>query len=189
MVTTALVIMGGIALANAALPHFPPTWDMQRSTMVMPCNYSGILDMGSSVGKFGVVDIDWSNMKKIWANAHPMDAEELLVDQAKRRKAAACPDTCPYPSGCPDKNACPQAKTWVYRNLVKAFSYVLYALLHTVPDPEYARVHWLVGLGVLHNLPAHSGGITACCFGFMLTCTQHTFYFLSQVVYLCPRKA
>ena len=178
MATTALLIMGGIALADAALPHFPPTWDMQRSTMVMPCNYSGILDMGSSIGKFGVVDIDWSNMKKVWANAHPMDAEELLVDQAKRRKAAACPDTCPYPSGCPDKAACPQAKTWVYRNLVKAFSYVLYAL------------HWLVGLGVLRNLPAHPGDITACCFGFIADVhPTYILYFSSQVVYLCPRKA
>ena len=105
--------------------------------MVMPCNYSGMTDMSSSVGKFGIVDYDWSNMKKTWANAHPMDAEELMIDQAKRRKAALCPDKCPYPAGCPDKATCPQARTWVYRNLVKAFSWFT-SVREKLEDPAYA---------------------------------------------------
>lgn len=125
-----------VAFTHAMLPLFPPTWDMQHSTMVMPCNYSGMMDM-KSVGKFGIVDIDWSNEKKIWSNAHPMNADELLVDQAKRRKAAVCPDSCPYPAGCPNKAACPQAKTWVYRNIVKAFSYFK-SVREKLEDPAYA---------------------------------------------------
>ena len=81
-VVTAVSVV--FTLSDAALPRFPPTWDMQQSTMVMPCNYSGTMDMRSSVGKFGIVDVDWSNMKKIWSNSHPMDAEELLIDQASQ---------------------------------------------------------------------------------------------------------
>jgi hypothetical protein len=131
------VVSVAFTLSDAVLPLFPPTWDMQQSTMVMPCNYSGIMDMKGSVGKFGIVDFDWSNMKKIWSNAHPMDAEELMIDQAKRQKAALCPDTCPYPAGCPDKDSCPQAKTWVYRNLVKAFSWFT-SVREKLEDPAYA---------------------------------------------------
>jgi hypothetical protein len=126
-----------VCISDAVLPLFPSTWDMQQSTMVMPCNYSGTMDMRGSVGKFGIVDFDWSNMKKVWANAHPMNPEELLIDQAKQRKAAICPDTCPYPAGCPDKAACPQAKTWVYRNLVKAFSWFT-SVREKLEDPAYA---------------------------------------------------
>ena len=136
MVSFRVVAAVSVTFSDAVLPLFPPTWDMQQSTMVMPCNYSGITDMTGSVGKFGIVDFDWSNMKKIWANAHPMNAEELLIDQAKRRKAAVCPDTCPYPAGCPDKTACPQAKTWVYRNLVKAWSWST-SIREKLEDPAY----------------------------------------------------
>ena len=80
---------------------------------------------------------DWSNAKQIWANAHPMSAEELLVEQAKRRKAAICPHTCPYPAGCPTKAACPQAKTWVYRNFVKALPWYS-SVREKLEDPQYS---------------------------------------------------
>ena len=109
-----------VAACWAELPKFPPTYNMQQSTIAMPCNYTGYMDMGGDIGKFGIIDFDWSNAKQIWANANPMNTEELLVEQAKRRKASICPKTCPLPAGCPDKAACPQAKTWVYRCKVTA---------------------------------------------------------------------
>ena len=33
--------------------------------------------------KYGTVVYDWSNAKKIWANAHPMSSEELITKQAE----------------------------------------------------------------------------------------------------------
>lgn len=66
-----------------------------------------------------------------------MDSEELLLDQAKRRKAAICPASCAYPAGCPDKAACPQAKTWVYRNFVKALPWYT-SVREKLTNPAYA---------------------------------------------------
>lgn len=31
--------------------------------------------------KFGTVVYDWSNAKALWANAHPMNSEELITKQ------------------------------------------------------------------------------------------------------------
>ena len=58
---------------------------------------------GITQAKFGLVDYDWSNAKKTWANQSPMDADGMLVKQAARNKAAN-----------------PSAKVFVYRNIVKA---------------------------------------------------------------------
>ena len=122
---------------HALLPKFPSTYNMSMSTMIMPCNDTGFMGMQDIVGKFGIVDYDWSNAKQLWANAHPMNAEELLLQQAKISKAAACPDTCALPGGCAEKNACPLAKVWVYRNLVKALPWFT-SVREKLEDPRYA---------------------------------------------------
>lgn len=83
------------------LPKFAPTWDMQLSTIAMPCNDSGLLDINLH-SQFGLIDIDWSNGKQIWVNP-PMNCEELLLTQAALLKQAN-----------------PNIKVFVYRNLVKA---------------------------------------------------------------------
>ncbi len=41
-----------------AVPKWAPTWNMQQSTIVMPCNFSGLLDP-VFFSQFGLVDIDW----------------------------------------------------------------------------------------------------------------------------------
>ena len=110
---------------------------MQQSTMAMPCNYTGMMDMSGDIGKFGIIDFDWSNGKAQWANTAPMSSEELLVTQAIARKNAICPTTCPLPNGCPNKEACPQAKTWVYRNFVKALPWYT-SVREKLEDPQYA---------------------------------------------------
>jgi hypothetical protein len=33
--------------------------------------------------QFGIVVYDWSNAKALWANAHPMNSEELITKQAE----------------------------------------------------------------------------------------------------------
>ena len=63
-------------------PTWPPTYDMQSSTIVQPCNTSGFLDP-SVFSQFGIVDVDWSNGKAQWVRP-PMSAEELLDEQAAR---------------------------------------------------------------------------------------------------------
>ena len=61
----------------------------------------------------GVVDFDWSNAKVEWSNQHPMDCEERLVAQTAQVKALN-----------------PTAKTFVYRNLVKALPVRLLTIDH-----------------------------------------------------------
>jgi hypothetical protein len=64
------------------LPRWNHTYDMQRSTIVMPCNTSGPLDP-EFFSQFGIVDVDWSHMKHQWANTKPMDSSGLMVKQAQ----------------------------------------------------------------------------------------------------------
>ena len=46
------------------VPRFEPTYNMSRSTIVMPCSDSGYFNT-SLTARFGVVDFDWSNAKQI----------------------------------------------------------------------------------------------------------------------------
>ena len=99
------VLLGCLSAAGtvtARQPMWPPTYDMKASTLFMPCNYSGFLDPSISA-KWGVVDFDWSNAKGAWTRQQPMDCEERLVAQADLVRSAN-----------------PDARVWVYRNLVKA---------------------------------------------------------------------
>lgn len=108
-----------LASSLAMQPRWPPTYSMQMSTIFMPCNYSGLVDP-EITAEWGIADFDWSNGKGLWARAKPMDCEELLVQQAKLVKSVN-----------------PDAKVWVYRNLVKAlpwYSTVREKLL----DPAYS---------------------------------------------------
>ena len=49
------------------VPRFEPTYNMSRSTIVMPCNDSGFFDT-SLTKNFGIVDFDWSNAKQNYVN-------------------------------------------------------------------------------------------------------------------------
>jgi hypothetical protein len=67
-----------------------------------------------------IVDIDWSHMKGVWANQHPMDSTGLMVKQATALKALN-----------------PQAKFFVYRNLVKALPW-LASVREKLEDPNFS---------------------------------------------------
>ena len=86
----------------AVLPPWPHTYEMAKSTIMMPCNNSGWMDPGFA-GKWGLVDFDWSNAKDLWVNAKPMDCQERLVTQVEQVKRVN-----------------PNTRAFVYRNLVKA---------------------------------------------------------------------
>ena len=59
VLATQLLLALWASEASAELPLFPHTYDMQQSTIAMPCNYTGFLDMSGDIGKFGIIDFDW----------------------------------------------------------------------------------------------------------------------------------
>ena len=104
-------------------PTWAPTWDMSRSTIIMPCNITGWFSPGFSA-KYGVVDVDWSNAKYLWERSRPMDNSARLLDQAAQIKAIN-----------------PNTRVWVYRNLVHAGSWFK-EVAEKIKDPRYAG--WFV---------------------------------------------
>jgi hypothetical protein len=70
------------AMALAQVPNRPPTYQMNSSTIIMPCNDSGFTDPSTTLG-WGVVDFDWSNAKSIW-----------LVKHARRHDPRMSPYLC-----------------------------------------------------------------------------------------------
>ena len=62
---------------------------MSESTVVQPCNYSGLYDFNAypDLAKFGICSFDWSSAKKTWVNHSPMDADVMLLTQAAENKA------------------------------------------------------------------------------------------------------
>jgi hypothetical protein len=92
---------------------------MPRSTIIQPCNESGLLD-AALMGRFGVVSLDWSNAKAVWANQRPMASDKLMVTQAQLIQKVN-----------------PLTRVWVYRNLVKALPW-LSAVREKLEDPAYA---------------------------------------------------
>jgi hypothetical protein len=116
--TTCIRLQGPMLAAGAGetpatpplVPKWTPTYNMSLSTILQPCNYSGLYDYDAypSLARFGVVDFDWSNAKRTWINHSPMDCDAMLAEQAARNTA---------------KN--PAARVFVYRNIVKALPWYL----------------------------------------------------------------
>lgn len=73
MTATLLFFAGAV---SAAVPGWAPTYNMSLSTAMMPCNYSGWMDVESTKG-WGLIDLDWSNAKRLWSNARPMVGWQL----------------------------------------------------------------------------------------------------------------
>lgn len=85
------------------VPTWPATYYMPNSTVVMPCNATGLLSP-ASLTNWSMASIDWSNSKNAWVQGSPMDAELPLLQQAESNAAAF-----------------PGMRTWVYRNIVIAY--------------------------------------------------------------------
>ena len=110
------------AKCATCLPTWKPSYKMSQSTILYTCNDTGMHDVGHAT-KFGVVVYDWSNAKALWANAHPMNSEELLTEQCDRVLAAS-------PSIPGEVPRC-----WVYRNTIKALNWY-------VRNPENASQNY-----------------------------------------------
>ena len=141
-----MVILSLLPLVQAqqgrpSVPTFPLTYQMNKSTIIMPCNESGLTDPASTAG-WGIVDFDWSNAKSVWAKAKPMNCEEMLVEQVEKTTAAS-PDTT----------------VWVYRNGMKALPW--YTLVRKkVTDPKYAKWFMSFSPAVIAN---HSAAHVPVC--------------------------
>lgn len=119
MVVLSIALAVGLPLSLAQVPNRPPTYMMNLSTIIMPCNNSGYTDPATTVG-WGVVDFDWSNNKAAWAKSKPMNDEELLFEQVKMTTAATA-----------------NATVWVYRCSV--YAYPWYTSVRTIlDDPAYS---------------------------------------------------
>jgi len=87
-------------------PHWEPSYAMQLSLAIQPCNATGYFTQGS---EFGLVSFDWSNAKDVWS-ANPntkTNCSEMLVEQARIVKSGS-----------------PSTKVFVYRNLELALEWI-----------------------------------------------------------------
>ena len=122
-----LCLLAVVAVAaQGTLPSWPITYQLNLSTIVQPCNYSGYFNP-AALSRFAVVDFDWSNAKQLWANDQPMRCEERLIDQVAMTKAAN-----------------PAARVFVYRNLVKALPWYT-SVREKISDPAFAG--WFLKFG------------------------------------------
>ena len=122
-----LCLLAVVAVAaQGTLPSWPITYQLNLSTIVQPCNYSGYFNP-AALSRFAVVDFDWSNAKQLWANDQPMRCEERLIDQVAMTKAAN-----------------PAARVFVYRNLVKALPWYT-SVREKISDPAYSG--WFLKFG------------------------------------------
>ena len=109
-----------LAGGGPAVPPWPPTWQMNLSTIIQPCNSSGYFDP-EAAAQWGVIDFDWSNAKELWVNSKPMDTNERLLAQAAAVKRASGGRT----------------KVFIYRNLVKALPWFP-SVRRRLTDPRYS---------------------------------------------------
>ena len=89
------LLLGHALLSPSQVLRAPPNWQLNRSTIIMPCNSTGFLDPASTAG-WSVVDFDWSNAKGTgssegWAKARPMNCEESMQEQVTLTSAHVSP--------------------------------------------------------------------------------------------------
>lgn len=118
-----LVFLSAVT-CEAFLPFQNPPWgesnyDMASSSISMFCNSTGFLPVNIPAS-IGISSIDWSNEKKDWALANPMDCEERLLAQAVAIRSVN-----------------PQARVFLYRNAVKALPWFT-TVRKKLQDPAYS---------------------------------------------------
>jgi hypothetical protein len=109
------------------VPPWPATYVMRDSTVLMPCNGTGLIDPSSALAgdfsKWAFASIDWSNGKDGptgWSKGRPMDAESGMVEQAARLVAAN-----------------KKQRVGVYRNIVAAQPWFP-SVAEKLRDPKYS---------------------------------------------------
>ena len=114
----------GCTTLPTLVPKWEPSYQMNLSTMIMPCNSEGPYDVNITQ-PWALIDYDWSNWKGTgsadgWAKHKPMDCEELMVKQVGMTAEVA-----------------PHARIFVYRNMIKALPWFT-TVREKLTDPAYA---------------------------------------------------
>ena len=104
------------------VPTWPATYQMNASTIILPCNYTGF-QVPSTTAGWGIVDFDWSNDLAGWSGATPMDNDERQLVQVKMIMDS--PLTPEY------------TKVWIYRNMVYAYPWFS-SVRKILDDPSYS---------------------------------------------------
>ena len=145
-VLLAIIVLMSPGIAGQT-PSYPPVYQMNLSTIIMPCNLTGPTDPSTTAG-WGIVDVDNSNWKGTgesdgWAKAKPMDCEERLAKQVQMTKQAS-----------------PQTKVWVYRNSIIALPWYSSVRVKLV-DPAYA--FWFLNFTVPPAEIKQNGNANTTC--------------------------
>lgn len=94
---------------SQALPPWKASYALNESGALYFCNYSGSLD-AKLASHFSLIDFDWSHGKEVWAQGHPMSADKFILAEAGRIKKIN-----------------PNAKVFIYANMVKALPWFSFA--------------------------------------------------------------
>ena len=143
-----MLAIHALALHSVAqVPPGPAVWQMNLSTLIMPCNNTGPTDPASTMG-WGTLDFDWSNWKGTgssegWSKATPMDCEERLATQVAMTTAVS-----------------PSTKVWVYRNSILALPWYT-SVREKLEDPAYSA--WFMNFASpLPNITQQGNANTTC---------------------------
>jgi hypothetical protein len=104
---------------NYQNPRWPPTYQLNLSSISMACNSSGFYNVDLAAS-FGIVSFDWSNQKKAWSIDKPMSCESRLVSQAELVAQKS-----------------KDVKVFTYFNLVKALPW-FESVRSKLEDPAYS---------------------------------------------------
>lgn len=73
-------------VGKASYAKWNHTWQMNQSTILYTCNFSGYIEP-EAIKDWGWVQLDWSNGLEDWSMAKPMNTDENALTQIKMLKA------------------------------------------------------------------------------------------------------
>ena len=103
----------------AQLPTTTPSYQLNASTIIMPCNNSGYTNPKTTIG-WSIIDFDWSNGKALWTKNRPMNDETFLQKQVELSTSSM-----------------PGQTVWVYRGSMWAYPWYT-SVRKTLEDPAYS---------------------------------------------------
>jgi len=109
--------------STTCLPSWKPVWNLRNSTVLYTCNNTGFLNV-TVANQYGIVVLDWSNAKNLWANTHPMSEVDITI-QAVEMVYAQDPGAPGY-----------APRVWAYRNTIKALNWYS-SIREKLDDPAY----------------------------------------------------
>lgn len=121
IVSASLLLLLSLATTvRGQVPTTPQTYQLNHSTIIMPCNNSGFTDPKTTVA-WSVIDFDWSNGKALWTKNRPMNDETFLQKQIVMSTSASTLGQT----------------VWTYRGSMWAYPWYT-SVRKTLEDPAYS---------------------------------------------------